>query len=116
MWKIIAVTSSLVAGCGSGANLPAAPTELKVEYLGGGGHCTWKDNSDNESQFMIERKPMVGAFAIVGTVPFNTVLYHDAPVTSGMTYVYRIMAMPMQSGHGGEHVGSYSNEATLTVP
>lgn len=101
----------MVVACG-GMSGPAAPSELKVEPLGGGAHLTWKDNSTNETQFMIERKTGTGAFTSVGTVPFDTTQFHDAPVTSGTTYVYRVMAM----GSGGHLAGSTSNEVTFNAP
>jgi len=42
-------------------------------------------------------------------LPFNTQQYHDAPLTSGMTYVYMVMAM----NDAGE---SDSNEVTFAAP
>jgi len=100
-----------LAACGGG-QVPAAPTELKVSLLMGGGHLTWKDNSDNETQFMIERKAGGGSFQTLVSVPFNTTQYHDAPLTAGTVYTYRVMAM----GQGGHSGGSsdFSNEVSLT--
>ena len=93
----------------------AAPTQLKVEALEGGAHLTWRDNSDNESEFMIERKTDGGAWTTVGNVPFDTTQYHDASIQAGTNYTYRVMAMPKSGGHDEEH-GAFSNEVTFTAP
>lgn len=93
-------------------SVPAAPSMLTVELLEGGGHLTWKDNSANETQFMIMRKEVGGTadYAVVASPPFDTTAYHDAPLTSGKSYLYMVMAM----NDAGESEGS--NEVTLTVP
>ena len=88
-----------------------APSNLKAEPLDGAAHLTWQDNSDNEATFMIERKSTGADWAAIATVPFDTTQYHDAGLQPGTTYVYRVMAMPK----AGEK-GSYSNEATCSVP
>ena len=110
-FAISVVVLGLVSACGSehgdAAAPPVAPTNLAVSNVGGGGHLTWKDNSDNEDHFMVLRKPMGGAYDDVATVDFNGVQYHDSSVTAGITYVYRIMAM----NAAGE---TTSNEVTFT--
>jgi hypothetical protein len=88
-----------------------APSELSVEPLDGGAHLTWHDNSDNEAEFMIERKMTGEDWKNAGMVPFNTTSFHDPNLMAGATYMYRVMAMPKS----GEH-GSYSNEATCMGP
>ncbi len=108
---ISVVLFGLAAACGSehgdAAAPPVAPTNLAVSTVGGGGHLTWKDNSDNEDHFMVLRKPMGGAYDDVATVDFNGTQYHDSSVTAGTTYVYQIMAM----NSAGE---TTSNEVTFT--
>lgn len=96
------------------ADMPAPPSDLKVEPLTGGAHLTWKDNSDNESAFMLERAAGAEAFASLATVPFDAVQYHDGAVTPGATYRYRVMAMPKDGGHPAD--SEYSNEVTFIAP
>ena len=55
-----------------------------------------KDGTDSEYQH-------------VTTLPFNAAQYHDAPLTSGGTYMYMIVAM---NGDGEAE----SNEVTFTAP
>lgn len=114
---VLTVAASVAAGCESdgghgGSGSPAAPTELMVGEMDGGAHLTWKDNSDNEATFMIERKAGTGSFQTLATVPFDTVQYHDANLTAGTTYVYRVMAMGKVTGKDS----AYSNEVTFMLP
>ncbi len=114
MWLHVTglITVACVGGCGSPTPaVPAAPSMLAVAPLSGGGHLTWKDNSENEAQFMIERKVGAGTFAVLATVPFNTVAYHDAPLTKGTSYTYRVMAMGAD-----DKTSDYSNEVPFTAP
>lgn len=102
---------TLLAGCSSGGSgAPKAPSDLVVQELSGGAHVTWKDNSSDESEFTIERKAAGGAFASVGTVPFDTTAYHDGTVQAGMTYTYRVMAMNASGA-----TSSPTNEVDFTL-
>ena len=108
--------AGLTSGCsddsGHGAGAPAAPTMLTGEELSGGAHLTWKDNSDNETNFMVMRKEMgaAGDHAIIAMPAFDTTAYHDAPLTAGKTYLYMVQAMN-DTGHSDP-----SNEVMVTIP
>ena len=107
----------LAAACGGdddghgGAGGPAAPSNLAVAPLSGGAHLTWKDNSDNETSFMVMRMKngTDTDYQHVTTLPFNATQYHDAPRTSGATYMYMVVAMNAD----GE---SESNDVTFAAP
>ena len=106
---LASVTSCAMDHGGGGG--PAAPTALTAAVLSGGAHLTWVDNSSDETQFMIMRKEMGAAdYTTIATPTFNTIQYHDAPLTAGKTYVYAVMAM----NNDGE--SAPSNEATLAIP
>ncbi|MEY4581372.1 MAG: hypothetical protein RL701_6075 [Pseudomonadota bacterium] len=114
---ILVVALTAVVACGSDDNTNTtvkAPTDLKVAALEGGAHLTWKDNSDNESGFMIERMSGSSEWATIGNVPFDTTQYHDPSLTAGAAYTYRVMAMPKSGGHETGS-GAYSNEVTCTA-
>jgi hypothetical protein len=99
------------AGHGGDGKGPSAPTELTVEPLAGGAHLTWKDNSDDETDFMVMRI-QVGkdtAYQHITDLVFNSVQYHDAAITAGATYKYQVWAM----NDDGE---SESNEVTFAAP
>ena len=108
---VTAFTTLALTACGGddAASPPAAPTGLAAAPLSGGAHLTWTDNADNETEYMVMRKQGAAEFAVVTTLPFDTEQYHDAPLTSGMTYMYMVMAM----NDAGE---VESNEVTFTAP
>ena len=109
----LAVAFALVlAACGGDdASAPVAPSALSAAPLTGGAHLTWSDNSDNETEFMVMRMQagVDAELEVLTTVPFDTEQYHDAPLTSGVSYTYMIMAM----NDAGE---STSNEVTFNAP
>ncbi len=112
---LVAATSTSIAcmdeGHGGGAGAPAAPSMLTGSLLSGGAHLIWQDNSDNETQFMVMRKEMGAAdYTVASSPPFDTTQYHDAPLTSGTTYVYAVMAM----NDSGE--SELSNEVMVSIP
>lgn len=104
--------AAAIGGCGGSMDKPAAPSTLTAEMLTGGVHLTWKDNSSDETQFMVNRKQM-GVdtdFKTIATPTFNTTAYHDATVMSGKTYTYNVQAMK------NDMMSDPSNEATITMP
>lgn len=107
----LAALSFTMSGCGSPSVAgPAAPTGLAVAPLSGGAHLTWKDNSSNETEFMIERMaPGDAAFKALTAVPFNTVQYHDAAPPKGLN-MYRVMAM------GASGMSAYTSDVSITIP
>ena len=84
----------------------------------------WKDNSNNETGFVIERCDQVykdirsakmtvtcrGAWQTVGSVTGNTTTYVDNAVIANQTYIYRVKAIN-QSGSS-----AYTAEAFITAP
>ncbi len=93
--SLLALT--IVASCSDsepGGGAPTAPSTLTVVALSGGAHITWVDNSNDEDDFAIMRMEVGTDAALreIDSVPFNTTQYHDAPVTTGATYKYKIVA------------------------
>ena len=108
--RIVALSFALTA-CASDdeGTAPAAPTNLSVSPLGAGAHLTWKDNSTDETEFVIMRQQAPSAMAELSRVPFNGTSYHDEPITAGATYVYMIVAT-------NENGDSQSNQAMFVAP
>ena len=85
---------------------------------------SWKDNSNNETGFVLERCDQIlrdirspkmtrtcrGAWKTVATVAANTTTYVDDTVTANQTYIYRVNATN-QSGSS-----AYTPEAVITAP
>ncbi|MDN5202911.1 CARDB domain-containing protein [Fulvivirgaceae bacterium BMA10] len=95
--------------------IPKAPTDLTVETLSQTElSLTWKDNSNNETHFIIERS-MSGSdvFVVIGRVDKDVTVFTDTGLSSNTTYFYRVSAI--------NELGSsdYSNESsaiTLQYP
>lgn len=111
---LVSIALALV-GCamdhGDADSPPAAPTGLEASEVAGGAHLTWADNSDNEDHFMVMRmeEGVDTEYDEISTQTFDSVQYHDGDVTSGSTYMYKIIAM----NSAGE---SESNEVSFTAP
>jgi ABC-type oligopeptide transport system substrate-binding subunit len=90
-------------GASSSINTPAnltatavSPSQIRL---------TWKDMSDNEIRFRIERRTGKAAYFTVNLVGSNVTEYLDTRLNPGTTYYYRVIA----SGLGGD--SAPSNEA-----
>jgi Concanavalin A-like lectin/glucanases superfamily len=71
----------------------------------------WKDNSDNEDHFAIERKTEPnGTYSQISLIEANSTSYVDTAVTGGIAYCYRVMAVNSAAA------SDYSNEACGTAP
>jgi hypothetical protein len=84
----IAVTFTIVA-----AQPPAAPSGLKASVSHGKVDLTWKDNSTNETSFVVERSlQSSGSWTGIKTLSPNTRSWQDSTVAKRTTYYYRIQA------------------------
>ncbi|MDW7676171.1 MAG: fibronectin type III domain-containing protein, partial [Bacillota bacterium] len=70
---------------------------------------SWRDRSDNENGFILERKTGTGNFTKVATLSANTTSYTDRDLTSGQRYTYRVKAYN-DSGASGA-----SNELVVQI-
>jgi hypothetical protein len=90
-------------------NLTATPTSKKPtdSFV----DLKWQDNSDNETNFDIERCTGAGCtlFTPLATVGANVMTYHDAPTLRKTTYVYRVKARNSASD------SAFSNIASATT-
>lgn len=90
---------------------PVSPTNLFA--LAGEGFISlaWDDNSNNETQFRLERKAGTnGAWVLIGATSADFAAYRDYAVELGVTYSYRVFAYSDTLGASG-----YSNEASATL-
>jgi hypothetical protein len=83
----------------------------------------WSDNSDNESNFVIERcdqvsvapteqknAACVGAWRQIATVGANTTSYVDSTAAFNQSYIYRVKALNSKGS------SDYTAEAVITTP
>lgn len=91
-------------------NSPADPSSLSATAASSSQiNLSWRDNSNNETEFQIERKTGNGAFTQIARVSAGTKKYTDTNLSSGTIYIYRIRA----TNNTGN--SSYSNEASGTT-
>jgi hypothetical protein len=96
---------------------PATPKVYPV-------HVSWSDNSDNESNFVIERCDQVsvapngektagscmGSWRTIAMVGANTTSYVDNTAAANHTYLYRIKATNSKGS------SAYAQETAITTP
>jgi fibronectin type 3 domain-containing protein len=70
---------------------------------------SWTDNSNNESNFQIERSPDGLNFSLIATVAAGTTSYSDTGLAESTQYRYRVRA----TNAGGN--SDYSNQAATTT-
>lgn len=86
-----------------------APTITMVMAMSGGLHVTWTNNQKDCDSIEGERKSGTDAYKVAFTVPDGTVdNKHDAPLTAGKTYTYRVRCKK------GADYSPYSNEKSGT--
>jgi len=87
----------------------AAPTNLvTVATSRVGIALTWKDNSDDEQGFKVERQVGGGEWTELARLPAGAVAYADSPLPCGTTYAYRVRAF----NPGGDTSSSDIAQAT----
>jgi len=70
----------------------------------------WRDNSTNETAFLIERRTGSGAFSALATAAANSTTFTDTSAARGATYGYRIRATD-----GANH-SIFAETLSVTVP
>lgn len=75
--------------------LPVAPSAVQAVRVDSVVKIDWKDNSDSEDYFSVQRKTNNGDFVLLtSTIPANTTTYIDATATDTQaSYVYRVAAI-----------------------
>lgn len=92
--------------------VPNPPTNLKVTGVTKNSvRLAWTDNSDNETNFVLERCAGAGCsnFAAVATLPANTVTYLNSGLKRRTSYSYRVKA----TNSAGP--SAYSNAVSATT-
>lgn len=104
--------SEIVSTAGGTGNI-IRPTDLTAAYdtLGQSVVLTWKDNSNNELAFELQRKLFdTSNWTTFTPMQAGTTTYTDSGVQRGNKYVYRVRA------RNSTDYSSYSNEVTVQIP
>lgn len=108
---LIILAALLAAGCSkSSGTAPVAPSNLDTVMMSPFSiGLTWRDNSDNEQGFKIERSTSeADGFQVVATQPGNTESYVDYGLSANAVYYYRVKAV----NSSGESVSNTSSART----
>jgi hypothetical protein len=93
---------------------PSAPTGLSASAVNADTDwvdLAWTDTSNNERDFIVERKiNPAGTYAPIGSVPADVAVYRDDTVLGGTSYSYRVKAV----NSAGD--SPYSDEVAVIVP
>lgn len=91
-------------------SIPVAPANLTAAVSGPDLTLTWQDRSNDENDFVVERRSGTDSYQTVAVTEENATSYTDPGMPTGVVYYYRV--------HARNAVGDsdYSNEASAEVP
>jgi hypothetical protein len=102
--------NGIFVGSGPVPAAPAAPTNLTATASGSNQiNLSWTDNSNDETQFRIERKQGADIYAFVSNAAANATSFSDTGLPQGTSFTYRIRS------EGGSGSSAWSNEASATT-
>ena len=91
--------------------VPNNPSNLTVTLISiSEARLKWNDNSDNEQNFIVEKKAEGGTYAVIETLAANTTETNATGLLPETKYYFRVRA---KNEYG---YSNYSNEATITTP
>jgi len=102
---------------------PAAPSDLTATAGANGVTLNWKDNSNNEDGFLVDRKEGSGSWSVIlkegalvgpATTGANVTTFTDTDVEVGKTYTYRVRAFAGLLVLSRTY-SAYSDEVTVTL-
>jgi len=99
---------------------PAAPSDLQAVAVSSYQiDLAWKDNSEYETGFKIQREMEDHTFTTVGLVEADQTTFSDCPLIPGKTYTYRLYAYdtnPLVGPFASTQVSFVSPIASATLP
>ncbi|MES2240643.1 MAG: LamG-like jellyroll fold domain-containing protein [Bacteroidota bacterium] len=76
----------------------------------------WKDNSNNETNFVVERSNDGTTFTQIAQVPANTITYTDTNLNANTLYYYRVKATTATESSSYSETGSVTTPAIPSAP
>jgi hypothetical protein len=73
--------------------IPNRPTDVAAESINASQiRLTWKDQSQYETAYIVERKEGNGTFTTIATLGPNVTQFEDTQLSDGLTYEYRVIS------------------------
>jgi len=72
---------------------PTQPLDIVAAFVSGGIRISWKDTSEYESGYIIERKIGDGEWQEIAKLSENTTEFIDKDISKGGTYYYRVYSI-----------------------
>jgi parallel beta-helix repeat protein len=76
-------------------------------------YVTWKDATNNETSFTIERRSTGGAWKAIGSANANATLYKDSTVTANTSYEYQVTAVQANGNSSPSDIAATTTPADL---
>lgn len=92
-----------------GVNPPAAPSNLTAAMSGANVVLNWQDNSNNETQFYIDRCQGAGCTDFMGWAGSGVPTWTDYSAAAGQSYSYRVRAWNVDG------YSAYTNTVTINT-
>lgn len=80
---------------------PLAPDDLQASGVGLRVNLTWRDRSQRETGYRVERATGDGLFSEIASLPANSTRYEDGSVLADTEYRYRVRAHHEAAGFSG---------------
>ena len=100
------------------ADIPIKPSNLTATVISETQiNLTWKDNSNNEDGFKIERAPGgTSNFSHIASLAANTTSYQNSGLSSATSYSYRILAYNSAGNSGYSNPASATTQSAVIIP
>ncbi len=97
--------------------VPAAPSNLSLSVQSATQiNLAWRDNSNNESGFYIERATAGGSYSQIASVAANITTYNSGSLTGSTSYSYRVRAHNSAGNSGYTPVATAQTQAAPVAP
>ncbi|MBI5779739.1 MAG: fibronectin type III domain-containing protein [Planctomycetes bacterium] len=97
--------------------LPLAPDQLEAWAVSSSQiNLQWRDNSNNETEFRIERSPNgTGSWTEIATTADNAEIYSNRTLSAGTAYYYRVRAYDSTAGNYSDY-SDIASDTTYPPP
>jgi hypothetical protein len=118
LYRVVAINGCAVSLPSSPLVVSTAPTDLQASQAGSSVSLTWKDNTIDETGFVIERKAENESSFVAlpnGSIGPNRTSFYDSTVQGNIRYDYRVYAVKVNAATFENERTGYSNIASCRL-